>query len=171
MMFSPSVCSMTPSLPVMFFWDSPFTSFTNEQPSIHWLIFQSIVSTQNRFNSSISICSPTILHHSSDLGISPTIFPFSIIFHYPISSHLPGECDASAFSLRKYLVDALVRPSSLEDAQQLALRLLSQALDAATLLSASALAPAPDAESYAAKAPVEIFAKYVTWRRKRMEEI
>lgn len=170
MMFSPSVCSMTPSLPVMFFWDSPFTSFTNEQPSIHWLIFQSIVSTQNRFNSSISICSPTILHHSSDLGISPTIFPFSIIFHHPISSH-PGECDASAFSLRKYLVDALVRPSSLEDAQQLALRLLSQALDAAMLLSASALAPAPDAESYAARAPVEIFAKYVTWRRKRMEEI
>ena len=84
MMFSPSVCSMTPSLPVMFFWDSPFTSFTNEQPSIHWLIFQSIVSTQNRFNSSISICSPTILHHSSDLGISPTIFPFSIIQSAPI---------------------------------------------------------------------------------------
>ena len=65
----------------------------------------------------------------------------------------------------------MVRPSSLEDAQQLALRLLSQALDAAMLLSASALAPAPDAESYAARAPVEIFAKYVTWRRKRMEEI
>ena len=55
----------------------------------------------------------------------------------------------------------MVRPSHLEDAQQLALRLLSQALDAATLLSASALAPhAADAD--AAKAPVEIFAKYVT---------
>jgi len=54
-------------------------------------------------------------------------------------------------------VDALVRPSHLEDAQHLALRLLSQALDAATLLSASALAP--NVES---KAPVEIFEKYDT---------
>lgn len=79
-----------------------------------------------------------------------------------------GECDASAVTLRKYLVDALVRPSSLEDAQHLALRLLSQALDAATLLSASALAPQPDAESCArAKAPVEIFAKYETVQETR----
>mmetsp|Transcript_57348 Transcript_57348/g.90892 ORF Transcript_57348/g.90892 Transcript_57348/m.90892 type:complete len:425 (+) Transcript_57348:3-1277(+) len=77
-----------------------------------------------------------------------------------------GECDTSAFTLRKYLVDALVRPSHLEDAQQLALRLLSQALDAATLLSASALAPhAADAD--AAKAPVEIFAKYETMQETR----
>ena len=59
-------------------------------------------------------------------------------------------------------MDALVRPSHLEDAHLLALRLLSQALDAATLLSASALAPAPD-ETNESKAPVEIFAKYVTW--------
>lgn len=66
-----------------------------------------------------------------------------------------GECDASARTLRKYLVDALVRPSTLEEAQHLALRLLSQALDAATLLSAHALAPKSEA-----KAPVEIFAKY-----------
>jgi len=66
-----------------------------------------------------------------------------------------SECDASASTLRKYLVDALVRPSHLEDAQHLALRLLSQALDAATLLSASALAPKVES-----KAPVEIFEKY-----------
>ena len=52
-----------------------------------------------------------------------------------------------------------MRPSHLEDAQHLALRLLSQALDAATLLSASALAPKVES-----KAPVEIFEKYDTWR-------
>ena len=72
--------------------------------------------------------------------------------------NFPGECDASAVSLRKYLVEALVRPGPMEDAQHLALRLLSQALDAATLLSASALAPKVETP----KAPVEIFAKYVT---------
>ena len=67
-----------------------------------------------------------------------------------------SECDLSARTLRKYLVDALVRPKTLDEAQHMALRLLSQALDAATLLSASALAPKAEA-----KAPNEIFAKYV----------
>lgn len=66
----------------------------------------------------------------------------------------------SASTLRKYLVEALVRPRpNLEDAQHLALQLLSQALDAATLLSAAALAPKVETPV----APVEIFAKYVSW--------
>lgn len=69
-----------------------------------------------------------------------------------------SECDVSARTLRKYLVDALVRPKTLDEAQHMALRLLSQALDAATLLSASALAPKAEA-----KAPNEIFAKYAAW--------
>ncbi|CAJ1394095.1 unnamed protein product [Effrenium voratum] len=68
-----------------------------------------------------------------------------------------GAMDASARTLRSYLVEALVKPP-LEEAQELALRLLSQALDAAALLSAHALAPSTTLTA----PPAELFAKYET---------
>ncbi|CAE7759862.1 hypothetical protein AK812_SmicGene17307 [Symbiodinium microadriaticum] len=51
--------------------------------------------------------------------------------------------EASAASLRQLLVEALIRPGRPDEAQQLALKLLSQALNAATLLSAASLSPEP----------------------------
>ncbi|CAE7207950.1 unnamed protein product [Symbiodinium pilosum] len=87
--------------------------------------------------------------------------------HQAAAQGRAAAADTSADSLRRLLVEALIRPCRPGEVQQMALKLLSQALDAATLLSAATLSPEPSA-------PIaEIFRKHesAAETRKICEEI